>query len=269
MSTLGTLGAFDSGATSRDTINNNFTALNTDKIETAALTAGLATKANISHTHAQSDVTNLVSDLAGKAASTHSHAGADITSGTVATARLASGTANATTFLRGDQTWASPATGGSDTWIMPGQGYLQGATLGTAAASSTDIIPAVKFDDTNTDRWKLSTVIPTGKTGIASIVVYYMKSGAASGNLRLVFYTSVLDLDTLGADDTQDVTDTLTTYTNANTELDTVTVPSGAYNGLTIAAGDLFSISIERLGGDASDTFTSDWDVIAVKITWS
>jgi hypothetical protein len=41
------------------------------------------------------------------AASIHTHAAADITSGTVATARLGSGTANATTFLRGDQTWAA------------------------------------------------------------------------------------------------------------------------------------------------------------------
>ena len=45
----------------------------------------------------------------GAAASLHSHSGADITSGTVSTARLGTGAANATTFLRGDQTWATPS----------------------------------------------------------------------------------------------------------------------------------------------------------------
>lgn len=35
----------------------------------------------------------------------HNHAATDITSGTMATARLGSGTANSTSFLRGDQSW--------------------------------------------------------------------------------------------------------------------------------------------------------------------
>jgi hypothetical protein len=48
-------------------------------VQPAALTSGLATKANTSHTHAEADVTGLVSDLAGKAAVSHTHAQTDIT----------------------------------------------------------------------------------------------------------------------------------------------------------------------------------------------
>lgn len=41
------------------------------------------------------------------AAASHNHAASDITSGTMATARLGSGTANSSSWLRGDQAWSS------------------------------------------------------------------------------------------------------------------------------------------------------------------
>jgi hypothetical protein len=49
----------------------------------------------------------------GSGASLTSLNAANISSGTVATARMGSGTANSSTFLRGDNTWATPAAGGS------------------------------------------------------------------------------------------------------------------------------------------------------------
>lgn len=47
-----------------------------------------------------------------KADTVHTHAASDIVSGTIATARLGSGTANSTTYLRGDGSWQTPAGGG-------------------------------------------------------------------------------------------------------------------------------------------------------------
>lgn len=67
----------------------------------------------------------------------HVHHAADIASGTVATARLGSGAASATTFLRGDGTWATPSGGGSSS--------ASDLTSGTLNDSRLSFVPLHPF----------------------------------------------------------------------------------------------------------------------------
>jgi hypothetical protein len=64
------------------------------------------------HTHELADITDAgtaaAADSGDFAAASHAHDASNITTGTMATARLGSGTANSATFLRGDQTWDAP-----------------------------------------------------------------------------------------------------------------------------------------------------------------
>jgi hypothetical protein len=78
-------------------------------------------------THATGGTDALAASDIGAAATSHTHAASDLASGTVATARLGSGTASSSTYLRGDQTWATPAGGGGASDPTPTVFLLMGA----------------------------------------------------------------------------------------------------------------------------------------------
>ena len=128
-----------------------------------------------------------------------------ITSGTVATARLGSGTASANTFLRGDQTYQTVPVGNNDMGRVGGACYLTGSGLsvGTLSQAGGQIVstPDANALDITTD---LEIVVRVNladyTTGSAQYLMskwsataseqsWYMQV-SSTGNLNLTWYES-------------------------------------------------------------------------------
>lgn len=92
-------------------------------------------------THATGGTDALVPSDIGAAATSHTHAGADIASGTVAVARLGTGTPSTSTYLRGDGSWqavtASFSVPAGETW----EGEWTQSTQVAIAAATNVFIP--------------------------------------------------------------------------------------------------------------------------------
>lgn len=139
----------------------------------------------------------------GAAASSHVHAAADITSGTMATARLGSGSPDNTNFLRGDQTYAQPDLANTAGTLPVNRGGT-GATTASAARANLDVelgVDVQAYDATlaafaayNTNGLLTQTAADTftGRTltGTANQITVTNGSGVA-GNPTLSFPTTI------------------------------------------------------------------------------
>lgn len=103
-------GTLKPGSVSANAIGDN-------AITGSKLADDAVSNAKISATAAidQGKIAGLTTALADKAPTAHTHAATDINSGTLATARLGSGSATSSTFLRGDSTWATIPAGTTTT----------------------------------------------------------------------------------------------------------------------------------------------------------
>jgi hypothetical protein len=104
--------------------------------EVSTLQTALDGKAASSHTHAIAEVTGLQTALDGKAPSTHTHAAADITSGTLAIARIPTGTTSSTVCIGNDSRLSDSRTPTAHTHAIADVTGLQTALDGKQASGS-------------------------------------------------------------------------------------------------------------------------------------
>lgn len=111
--------------------------------------------------------------MSGNASGLTNIAAGSIATGTVPTARLGSGTANSTTYLRGDSTWAaitSTTPAGSDTFVQFNDGGVFGAEAAFAYNKTTDTLTVTNFSGNGSALTSLNaSQLTTGTVGSARL----------------------------------------------------------------------------------------------------
>lgn len=226
-----------------------------------------------SHTHAQSDVTDLVDDLAGKSEVGHAHAGGDIASGTVAVARLGSGSPSASNFLRGDGTWSTPSGAGdvsgpsgsvdSEIALYSGTGgkTLKRATASGVLKASSGVIAAATAGTDYYAPGSTDVAVADGGTGASSAAAARTNLGAAAAT-----HAHTLPI-------TREVNDQRDVVASGGATISSTTGASvGLSDTMVLADGvdyDIFVWGVAMLSAGSGGSVSVAIDISGTGVTWT
>lgn len=127
---------------------------------------------------------NLVLDSATQTLTNKSISADQVNSGTMATARLGSGTANSTTFLRGDQTWATVSLPGTGLGDVGSYAVLMMAANTNLATGGTIAGASLRYDYTASST--AGSEIPYTQLRSRNVATYDGGGTSVSGTWRKV-----------------------------------------------------------------------------------
>ena len=140
---------------------------------------------------------------------------------------------------------------------------------GGISGSANNNFTELNYDDNVTDNGAGQFTIPSDFTSITSLKVYW-HSNATSGNGYFAFNSSSVaadeDVDDGGSTDSLAVTTYATNGTTNGLNIDDITA---AVNGLTVTAGDIIGVGVQRQGGDANDTLSASVYVLGMELIYA
>ncbi len=214
------------------------------------------------------------------AAGVHTHDAADILTGRVAAGRLGTGTADATTFLRGDGTWAAPTGGSAGT---QGRSIFLPAGFRNQAGSAN--VPFVNFDSgvtvasqspglvvgfpDSTEYWAWAPFLMPYDWNGGAVTVVLHSINVSSTAQQHVMRAAVSCTDPgapYGRDATGAVAQTVTAASGSAPRIAYWAVPG--VPATNCSPGEYAFLMFGRLGNDANDTSTSSAQILAAEIRY-